>query len=148
MPAFQNRRYNSGHGVNTSDWLFAKWQALNTSMRRNVRVTQVAHTGFNQNSVSFETWGSGNSNDTTATFGDQAVHALKFTQLALTYAVELALSRACADDTLGDEVAVQPTVVRGGPRPGLGCRPKPRSHCAGAGRTPAASPACSARRTP
>jgi len=53
MAAFQSRRYNSSHGVNASDWLFAKWQALNTSMRRSVRVTQVAHTGFNQKSVSF-----------------------------------------------------------------------------------------------
>lgn len=60
MAAFQNRRYNSSHGVNASNWLLAQWQALDPGTRRDVRVTQVTHTGFNQKSVSFEIKGTGN----------------------------------------------------------------------------------------
>lgn len=63
LAAFQNRRYNSSHGVNASNWLFANWQALNTSGRRNVRVSQITHTGFNQKSVMLEISGAGNSNE-------------------------------------------------------------------------------------
>jgi len=63
LAAFQNRRYNSSHGVNASNWLFTQWQALNVSGRRTVRVTQVAHTGFNQKSVVLEIKGAGNANE-------------------------------------------------------------------------------------
>ena len=63
LAAFQNRRYNSSHGVNASNWLFANWQALNTSGRRNVRVSQITHTGFNQKSVMLEISGAGNANE-------------------------------------------------------------------------------------
>lgn len=60
LAAFQNRRYDSSHGVNASNWLLAQWQALDPGTRRDVRVTQVTHTGFNQKSVSFEIKGTGN----------------------------------------------------------------------------------------
>ena len=60
LAAFQNRRFDSSHGVNASNWLLAQWQALNPGTRRDVRVTQVTHTGFNQKSVSFEIKGTGN----------------------------------------------------------------------------------------
>ena len=63
MAAFQNRRYNSSHGVNASNWLFTQWKALNPGTRRDVRVTQVTHTGFNQKSVSFEIKGTGNASE-------------------------------------------------------------------------------------
>ncbi len=63
LAAFQNRRYNSSHGVNASNWLLAQWQALNPGTRRDVRVTQVTHTGFNQKSVSFEIKGTGNASE-------------------------------------------------------------------------------------
>jgi bacterial leucyl aminopeptidase len=60
---FQNRRYNSTHGVAASNWLFAQWQALNPGNRRTIRVRQIPHT-WAQPSVEFEILGSGNSGET------------------------------------------------------------------------------------
>ena len=60
---FQNRRYNSTHGVSASNWLFAQWQALNPGNRRTIRVRQITHT-WAQSSVEFEILGSGNSGET------------------------------------------------------------------------------------
>lgn len=61
---FQNRRYNSTHGVQASDWLFAQWSTLNPGNRRDLRVTQVAHGGWAQKSVTFDFHGNGNSGET------------------------------------------------------------------------------------
>ena len=60
---FQNRRYNSTHGVAASNWLLAQWQALNPGNRRTIRVRQIPHT-WAQSSVEFEILGSGNSGET------------------------------------------------------------------------------------
>ncbi len=60
---FQNRRYNSTHGVSASNWLFAQWQALNPGNRRTIRVRQIPHT-WAQPSVEFEILGNGNSGET------------------------------------------------------------------------------------
>ena len=58
MAAFQNRRYDSSHGVAASTALFNRWSQLNPGTRRDVKVTQLAHTGFAQKSVMFEILGS------------------------------------------------------------------------------------------
>ena len=60
---FQNRRYNSTHGVSASDWLFNQWQALNPGNRRDIQVRQIPHT-WAQPSVEFSILGSGNSGET------------------------------------------------------------------------------------
>jgi len=60
---FQNRRYNSSHGVAASNWLLTQWQGLNPGNRRDVRVRQIPHT-WAQKSVEFEILGSGNSGET------------------------------------------------------------------------------------
>lgn len=68
LSAFQNRRYNSSHGVAASDWLRTKWLTLlpsrtQTGSRPRWRLKQVAHT-WAQKSVEFELIGSGNSGET------------------------------------------------------------------------------------
>lgn len=60
---FQNRRYNSTHGVSASNWLFAQWQALNPGNRRDIQVRQITHT-WAQKSVEFTINGTGNSGET------------------------------------------------------------------------------------
>ena len=60
---FQNRRYDSTHGVAASDWLFNTWQQLNPGNRRNLKVRQIAHS-WPQKSVEFEILGSGNGGET------------------------------------------------------------------------------------
>lgn len=55
---FQNRMYNSSHGVAASTWLFNTWKAL-AAARPDVRVSQVRHTGWPQKSVSLLIPGSG-----------------------------------------------------------------------------------------
>ena len=60
---FQNRRYNSTHGVAASNWLFNHWQSLNPGNRRTIRVRQIPHT-WAQPSVEFEILGTGNSGET------------------------------------------------------------------------------------
>jgi len=60
---FQNRRYNSTHGVAASDWLFNQWKALNPGNRRDIQVRQIAHTWL-QKSVEFSIIGSGNATET------------------------------------------------------------------------------------
>jgi leucyl aminopeptidase len=57
---FQNRRYNSSHGVAASDWLLNAWRQLNPGNRRDIRVYQVAHAGWPQKSVVFEIVGASN----------------------------------------------------------------------------------------
>jgi leucyl aminopeptidase len=57
---FQNRRYNSSHGVAASNWLLNAWQQLNPGNRRDIRVYQVAHAGWPQKSVVFEIVGASN----------------------------------------------------------------------------------------
>jgi leucyl aminopeptidase len=58
---FQNRRHTSTHGAAASDWLATQWAAMGEA-RRDVRVTQIAHTGtnFRQKSVMLEILGTGN----------------------------------------------------------------------------------------
>lgn len=63
LSSFQNRRYNSTHGVAASNWLLTQWQGLNPGNRRDVRVRQIPHT-WAQKSVEFEIVGSGNSGET------------------------------------------------------------------------------------
>ncbi len=63
MQSFQNRRFNSSHGANASNWLFSQWQALNPGNRRDVRVTQFTHSGFNQKSVEFTITGASNASE-------------------------------------------------------------------------------------
>lgn len=68
LSAFQNRRYNSSHGVAASDWLRTKWLTLLPSRTQNSsrprwRLKQVTHT-WAQKSVEFELIGSGNSGET------------------------------------------------------------------------------------
>jgi bacterial leucyl aminopeptidase len=58
LAAFQNRRYNSTHGVAASDWLFNHWKSLVPATRRDVRVTQITHGGWAQKSVMLEIAGS------------------------------------------------------------------------------------------
>jgi bacterial leucyl aminopeptidase len=60
---FQNRRYNSTHGVSASDWLFNQWKALNPGNRRDIQVRQITHS-WAQKSVEFSIIGSGNSGET------------------------------------------------------------------------------------
>jgi len=55
---FQNRMYNSSHGVAASTWLFNAWKALATG-RSDVKVTQVRHPGWPQKSVSLVIQGTG-----------------------------------------------------------------------------------------
>jgi leucyl aminopeptidase len=57
---FQNRRYNSSHGVAASNWLLNAWQQLNPGNRRDIRVYQVTHAGWPQKSVVFEIVGASN----------------------------------------------------------------------------------------
>jgi bacterial leucyl aminopeptidase len=57
---FQNRRYNSSHGVAASNWLYDHWKSLAPAGRRNIRVTQISHPTWPQKSVSFEIIGGGN----------------------------------------------------------------------------------------
>jgi len=64
LSSFQNRRYNSSHGTLASTWLFNRWSQLNPGNRRDVRVSQIAHSGWPQKSVQFEIIGSGNSGET------------------------------------------------------------------------------------
>ncbi len=63
LAVFQNRRFNSSHGVNASNWLFNHWANLKPVARRDVFVTQVAHSGYGQKSVSFEIRGTGTPNE-------------------------------------------------------------------------------------
>ncbi|MDO9094742.1 MAG: M20/M25/M40 family metallo-hydrolase [Rubrivivax sp.] len=68
LSAFQNRRYNSTHGVAASDWLRIKWLTLlpsrtQTGSRPRWRLKQITHT-WAQKSVEFELIGSGNSGET------------------------------------------------------------------------------------
>ena len=60
---FQNRMYNSSHGVAASNWLFNTWKQM-AAGRRDVRVTQVTHNGWPQKSVSMVIRGSGNATET------------------------------------------------------------------------------------
>ncbi len=64
LSAFQNRRYNSSHGVAASNWLFNQWSALNASGARTVRVSQITHPGWPQKSVEFAIQGSSNNGET------------------------------------------------------------------------------------
>lgn len=64
LSAFQNRRYNSSHGVAASNWLFNQWNALNSAGARTVRVSQITHAGWPQKSVEFAIQGSSNSGET------------------------------------------------------------------------------------
>ncbi len=68
LSAFQNRRYNSSHGVAASNWLLTKWQTLlptrtQTGSRPRWRLKQVTHT-WAQKSVEFELIGSSNKGET------------------------------------------------------------------------------------
>jgi leucyl aminopeptidase len=60
---FQNRLYNSPHGVAASDWLAAEWKKL-ASGKRWMQVSQVRHNGWPQKSVKLRIAGSGNAAET------------------------------------------------------------------------------------
>ena len=65
---FQNRRYDSTHGVSASNWLYNTWRNLlptrtPTGSRPRWRVSQIAHT-WAQKSVELELIGSGNAGET------------------------------------------------------------------------------------
>ena len=64
LQGFQNRRFNSSHGVAASNWLFNLWTNLNPGTRRDVRVSQITHPGWPQKSVEFTILGSGVGNET------------------------------------------------------------------------------------
>jgi leucyl aminopeptidase len=64
MSNFQNRRYNSSHGALASTWVYTAWQQLNPGNRRDVKVRQIAHSGWGQKSVEFEIIGSSNAGET------------------------------------------------------------------------------------
>lgn len=64
LSAFQNRRFNSSHGVNASNWLFNLWSSMNPAGMRTVRVSQITHPGWPQKSVEFTILGSSNSRET------------------------------------------------------------------------------------
>lgn len=64
LQAFQNRRYNSSHGVAASNWLFNLWTNLNPGTRRDVRISQITHPSWAQKSVEFTILGTGNNNET------------------------------------------------------------------------------------
>lgn len=57
LAAFQNRRYNSTHGVAASSWLAAHWRSLIPASRRDVRVVEVTHPTWAQKSVMLEIQG-------------------------------------------------------------------------------------------
>lgn len=63
LSSFQNRRYNSTHGVAASDWLFNHWKSLNPGNRRDIQVRQITHT-WAQKSVEFSIIGNGNGTET------------------------------------------------------------------------------------
>jgi leucyl aminopeptidase len=63
LAAFQNRRHDSSHGTQASNWLFNKWLSLKPANRSDVKVTQVSHTNTPQKSVSFEIAGSSPGNE-------------------------------------------------------------------------------------
>ena len=63
LAAFQNRRYQSSHGVAASDWLFNAWKQFNPGNRRDLRTYQITHPNWPQKSVVFEMLGSGNSGE-------------------------------------------------------------------------------------
>jgi leucyl aminopeptidase len=58
LAAFQNRRYNSTHGVAAAAWLAAHWRSMIPATRRDVRVVEVSHAGWPQKSVMLEMLGS------------------------------------------------------------------------------------------
>lgn len=60
---FQNRLYNSSHGVAASDWLAAEWKKLATG-KPWMRVSQVRHADWPQKSVKLRIVGSGNAAQT------------------------------------------------------------------------------------
>ena len=60
---FQNRLYNSAHGVAASDWLFQHWKQL-AAGRSWMRASQVTHSGWPQKSVKLRIAGSGNAAET------------------------------------------------------------------------------------
>ncbi len=61
---FQNRRFNSSHGVAASNWLFNEWKVMNPGNRRDIRVSQITHPTWAQKSVEFTFIGSANSAET------------------------------------------------------------------------------------
>jgi len=64
LAAFQNRRYQSSHGVAASNWLYTQWlQLAGNGSRRDVRVSQFTHPNWIQKSVSLEFSGSSNSGE-------------------------------------------------------------------------------------
>ncbi len=65
---FQNRMYNSSHGVAASDWLFTQWKAL-AAGRTDVVVSQVKHSGWPQKSVSLLIKGTGTNKAETVVLG-------------------------------------------------------------------------------
>ncbi len=56
---FQNRKSSSSHGVAASNWLANLWSQFSPG-RRDVRVTQITHSGFPQKSVMLEIVGGNN----------------------------------------------------------------------------------------
>jgi len=64
LRAFQNRRYNSTHGVAASDWLAERWRTLIPANRRDARVLQITHAGWPLKSVMVEILGNTHPHET------------------------------------------------------------------------------------
>ena len=68
LAAFQNRMYTSTSGVAASDWLATRWREL-AGTRADVVVSQVAHNGWPQKSVSLVIRGRGSNRSETVVLG-------------------------------------------------------------------------------
>lgn len=68
LAAFQNRMYTSSSGVAASDWLATRWRGL-AAGRSDVTVSQVAHNGWPQKSVSLVIRGRGSNRAETVVLG-------------------------------------------------------------------------------
>jgi len=64
LTAFQNRRYNSTHGVAAANWIAAHWRSLIPASRRDVRVVEITHATWAQKSVMLEIIGSTHGDET------------------------------------------------------------------------------------
>ena len=64
LAAYQNRRYNSTHGVAAAAWLASHWRSLIPASRRDVRVVEITHPTWAQKSVMLEIIGSTHGDET------------------------------------------------------------------------------------
>ncbi len=64
LATFQNRRYNSSHGVAAAAWIATHWRSLIPANRRDVRVVEISHPTWAQKSVMLEIVGSTHGDET------------------------------------------------------------------------------------